>query len=167
MAPDPTDTTSASIPLYSAANLPEDFAVPGGAAWASFRKTALTRAIHIDGPFRVETSESENEPFYCESGWLAIDARGYPYAIADEEFAQIYEPEPEAEQPSEPGPRPEAVADGWRGQEPAPGTRRALVRDTIVEVYKARLSGDEIKGAVGALDLADAIEEALLAGDPA
>jgi hypothetical protein len=37
------------------------------------------------------TSESENEPFYCENGYLAIDARGYPYAIAKDEFDQIYE----------------------------------------------------------------------------
>lgn len=79
-------------PLYSREELPEDFAAPGGAAWAYFRKTATTRAVRIEGPFRVMTSESENEPFYCEDGWLAIDARGYPYAIADDEFTQIYEP---------------------------------------------------------------------------
>jgi len=39
------------------------------------------------------TSESENEPFYCEDGYLAIDARGYPYAIAADEFDLIYEEE--------------------------------------------------------------------------
>lgn len=79
-------------PLYSVEEIPEDFEAPGGHVWAEFRKTATTRAIRIDGPFRVMTSESENEPFYCEDGWLAIDARGYPYAIADDEFIQIYAP---------------------------------------------------------------------------
>jgi hypothetical protein len=80
------------VPLYSKTDLPADFEAPGGNGWAQFRKTSLTRALRIDGPFRVETSESENEPFYCEDGWLALDARGYPYAIADEEFRVIYEP---------------------------------------------------------------------------
>jgi len=59
--------------------------------WGAFQKKVATRAIKIDGPFRVETSESENEPFFCEDGYLAIDARGYPYAIATEEFELIYE----------------------------------------------------------------------------
>lgn len=72
------------FPLFSVDNLPED-------GHGTFRKTSLTRAYRIKGPFRVMTSESENEPFFCENGWLAIDARGYPYAIADEEFQKIYE----------------------------------------------------------------------------
>jgi hypothetical protein len=84
--------TDAAIPLYSAKNLPAEYGEPGGAAWGTFRKSVPTQAIRIHGPFRVETSESENEPFFCEDGWLAIDARGYPYAIADAEFTQIYEP---------------------------------------------------------------------------
>lgn len=79
-------------PLYGFEKVPGDFEAPGGAAWAEFQKTATTRALRIEGPFRVMTSESENEPFYCEDGWLAIDARGYPYAIADDEFIQIYAP---------------------------------------------------------------------------
>lgn len=78
------------LPQFSKDNLPNDG--PGGEGWAQFRKTALTNAIRIDGPFRVETSESENEPFLCEDGWLAVDARGYPYAIADDEFRKIYVP---------------------------------------------------------------------------
>lgn len=59
--------------------------------WELFQKKSLTKAIKVDGPFRVMTTESENEPFYCEDGYLAIDARGYPYAIATEEFELIYE----------------------------------------------------------------------------
>lgn len=74
------------IPLFSAEDLPGE-----DAAWHEYRKVKTTRAIEIEGPFRVMTSESENEPFYCEGGYLAIDARGYPYAIAAEEFELIYE----------------------------------------------------------------------------
>lgn len=54
----------------------------------TFRKTALTRAARVPGPFVVETSEG---PLRCEDGYLAVDARGYPYPIAADEFEQIYE----------------------------------------------------------------------------
>lgn len=54
-----------------------------------FRKVSLTRAIRMAGPFTVETSEG---PLRCEDGWLCFDARGYPYPVAAEEFALIYEP---------------------------------------------------------------------------
>lgn len=57
--------------------------------WPVFRKVALTRAVRIEGPFIVETSEG---PLHCEDGWLAVDARGYPYPIAAGEFEMIYEP---------------------------------------------------------------------------
>jgi len=56
--------------------------------WKQYRKTSLTKAIKIDGPFMVETSEG---PLQCIDGFLAIDARGYPYPIASDEFALIYE----------------------------------------------------------------------------
>lgn len=61
--------------------------------WAFYRKTALVKAVLIDGPFTVETSEG---PLVCKEGYLAIDARGYPYPIAKDEFALIYEPAEEA-----------------------------------------------------------------------
>lgn len=73
-------------PLITAQTRPEEIGVP-----LLFRKTALTRAIRMPGPFRVETSETENEPFLCEDGYLAWDQRGYPYAIAADEFVRIYE----------------------------------------------------------------------------
>ena len=57
-------------------------------AWAIFRKKVHTHATRIEGPFRVETSEG---PLDCADGWLAVDARGYPYPIAADEFALIYE----------------------------------------------------------------------------
>jgi hypothetical protein len=86
------------MPLYSKDNIPVDFSAPGGNAWGEFQKKVATKALKIDTPFRVETSESENEPFLCEDGYLAIDARGYPYAIATEEFELIYAPVADAEE---------------------------------------------------------------------
>lgn len=62
---------------------------PSIETWSQWRKTSITSAIRIIGPFVVETSEG---PLSCEDGWLAIDARGYPYPIADDEFRQIYAP---------------------------------------------------------------------------
>lgn len=68
---------------FSRENLPSE-----PMSWPRYRKTSLTRAIKIDGSFTVETSEG---PLHCEDGYLAMDARGYPYPIATDEFTQIYE----------------------------------------------------------------------------
>lgn len=57
--------------------------------WPRYRKKVTTAAIKVNGPFTVETSEG---PLACEDGYLAVDARGYPYPIATEEFEMIYEP---------------------------------------------------------------------------
>lgn len=73
--------------VYSVADLPVD--VSEDENWGLYRKTALTNATRLDGPFVVETSEG---PLRCEDGFLAVDARGYPYPIAAEEFELIYEP---------------------------------------------------------------------------
>lgn len=72
---------------------------PEDAGWQSFRKTSITRMVRIDGPFVVETSEGE---LRCEDGWLAMDARGYPYPIAADEQSQIYEEVIEIQVPNEP-----------------------------------------------------------------
>ncbi len=69
--------------LFSASNLPADPAV-----WPRYRKRVLTSAIKIDGPFAVQTSEGT---LSCADGYLALDARGYPYPIASDEFGLIYE----------------------------------------------------------------------------
>ena len=69
--------------VFEKSNLPSD-----PETWQLFRKTALTRATRIDGPFTVQTSEG---PLHCENGYLAVDARGYPYPIAADEFSMIYE----------------------------------------------------------------------------
>ena len=59
------------------------------AEWCKFRKKVLTKAKRMHGPFIVETSEGD---LRCEDGWLCVDARGYPYPVAADEFALIYEP---------------------------------------------------------------------------
>lgn len=57
--------------------------------WPTYRKKVLTHAIRITGPFVVLTSEGTMS---CADGYLAVDARGYPYPIAAAEFELIYEP---------------------------------------------------------------------------
>jgi hypothetical protein len=66
---------------FSTDNLPEG-------DWRPYRKVVATSMLRIDGPFTVETSEG---PLHCEDGYLAVDARGYPYPIAIDEHAMIYE----------------------------------------------------------------------------
>lgn len=60
--------------------------IPDG-PYKTYRKIALTRAIRMDGPFRVDTREG---PLTCQDGYLCIDARGYPYPCDKEEFETIY-----------------------------------------------------------------------------
>ncbi len=52
-----------------------------------YQKKVKTQAAKIDGPFTVETSEG---PLTCKDGYLCLDARGYPYPVATDEFALIY-----------------------------------------------------------------------------
>lgn len=54
----------------------------------TYRKTALTKAVRMDGPFAVESREGN---LVCEDGYLAVDAHGWPYPIARDEFEAIYE----------------------------------------------------------------------------
>jgi hypothetical protein len=56
--------------------------------FTTYRKKVLTRATRVDGPFQVETTEGI---LTCQDGWLAFDARGNPYPIANDEFNLIYE----------------------------------------------------------------------------
>lgn len=77
-------TVRSPEPLFSAHHLPSE-----PETWPSFRKKVTTRALRVVGPFTVLTSEG---PVRCADGWLAIDARGYPYPIADSEMRLIYEP---------------------------------------------------------------------------
>ena len=68
-------------PVFSKDHLP-DFSNA-----RKYRKKVLTRAIRIPHEFTVETSEGN---LTCKDGYLAIDARGYPYPIAKDEFEKIY-----------------------------------------------------------------------------
>jgi hypothetical protein len=68
---------------FSTGNLPSD-----PKTWDVWRKKVMTHATKIEGPFTVETSEG---PLTCQDGYLAVDARGYPYPIAADEFVLIYE----------------------------------------------------------------------------
>lgn len=72
----------ANAPIFAQADL------RSVANWPEYRKRVTTHAIKIDGPFYVQTSEGV---LRCEDGYLAVDARGYPYPIATDEFALIYE----------------------------------------------------------------------------
>lgn len=71
--------------VFSTNDLPGD-----PAQWPTYRKRVLTHATRITGPFTVVTSEG---PLECKDGYLAVDARGYPYPIAADEFVLIYAPE--------------------------------------------------------------------------
>lgn len=55
--------------------------------WPRYRKATLTPAIRVEGPFTVETREGV---LRCEDGYLAVDAHGWPYPIALDEFQRIY-----------------------------------------------------------------------------
>lgn len=68
---------------YTRDNLPDDrFS-------SDYVKKRVTRMWRVTGPFRVETREG---PVICEDGWLAVDAHGWPYPIADDEQREIYDP---------------------------------------------------------------------------
>ena len=56
-----------------------------------YQKKVKTQAAKIEGPFTVETFEGT---LTCQDGYLCLDARGYPYPVATDEFAMIYEAAP-------------------------------------------------------------------------
>ena len=63
--------------------------IPDTLDFALYQKKVKTQAAKIDGPFTVETSEG---PLTCKDGYLCLDARGYPYPVATDEFTLIYAP---------------------------------------------------------------------------
>jgi len=71
------------IRQFSVEHMPEEFESEA----RTWQKKSLTRAMRVLGPFEVLTSEG---PLRCADGWLAVDARGYPYPIAADEFDLIY-----------------------------------------------------------------------------
>ncbi len=62
--------------------------IPPMKNFSFYQKKVKTLAMKIDGPFTVETSEG---PLTCQDGYLCMDARNYPYPVATDEFALIYE----------------------------------------------------------------------------
>ncbi len=56
-------------------------------SWKFYKKQAITKATRINGPFETETREGTSS---CLDGYLAVDAAGWPYPIAKEEFEKIY-----------------------------------------------------------------------------
>ncbi len=65
--------------------------IPPTEDWRLYQKKVKTQAIKIEGPFEVETSEGK---LTCQDGYLCLDARGYPYPVATDEFKLIYDPAP-------------------------------------------------------------------------
>jgi hypothetical protein len=59
-----------------------------GLSWHYYRKTQLTKAARVPGPFTVETLEGTME---CPDGYIALDAEGNPYPIAKSVFEATYE----------------------------------------------------------------------------
>jgi predicted amidohydrolase len=57
------------------------------ADFREFRKTVITKARKIDGPFQVVTLEGI---MTCNDGWLALDECGNPYPIDAEVFKKTY-----------------------------------------------------------------------------
>lgn len=148
-----SETNETNVPLFGKDNLPVD-ADPtlGGHAWCYMRKTESTKALRVEGPFKVLTIHG-GDPVECTDGWLAVDNQGHPYPIDDSVMRSGFEPVQLAEEHAAP------IPDGWQGEQPAEGTRRKLILDTIVA--SGALAGDE------PLKLADEIEQALLAVEPA
>ncbi len=58
--------------------------------WRVYRNKTLFLAIRIDGPFEAETCKGKE---FCQDGYVVVDAQGWPYPIAAEEFERIYEEE--------------------------------------------------------------------------
>lgn len=95
---EPVNTSNeVEIPTYDRDALPEDFTAPGGHSWAEFGLKQPLRAIKIDGPFQVRLPldhalRHEVGATTCNNGWLAIDHKGDPFPILEEDFLSIYAP---------------------------------------------------------------------------
>lgn len=61
--------------------------IPDTLKFSLHQKKVQTQACRIFGPFTVETPEG---PLTCVDGYLCLDARGFPYPVAADEFDLIY-----------------------------------------------------------------------------
>lgn len=144
-----TGGAASAAPLFGKDNLPVDNdQALGGHAWLEFRKTATTKALRIEGPFRVITIHG-GDPQECEDGWLALDSQGHPYPIDDRVFQETFK---------QVGVPP---YDGWQGTLPADGTRRRVILEAAKGWILAN-PGKPVTSEEEAIEFADAIEEALL-----
>lgn len=95
---EPVNTSNEpEAPIYDRESLPEDFQAPGGHSWADFELIEPLRALKIDGPFQVRLPldhalRDDIGAVTCRSGWLAIDHRGEPFPINEDDFDGIYAP---------------------------------------------------------------------------
>jgi hypothetical protein len=73
--------------------------------WSRANHTRIVQYVKMDEPFTVVTA---NGMASCASGYLALDSRGYPYPIDEDEFDGSYEPAKEPIVPPVPLPDPDA-----------------------------------------------------------
>lgn len=137
-------------PLFGKDNLPVGGdAELGGHPWREYQKKQPTKALRIDGTFRVVTIHG-GEPQVCHDGYLAIDSQGHPYPIDRKVFEETFLPLGEA---AEAGgdldldalvERLSEISDRERGQllEQA-GQRGAGVAGELVGRANAQTEGDE------------------------
>lgn len=73
-----------SHPMYTVTALPTS-------GWSEYRKVGTTKMVPISGPCTVVTQEG---PYQLPLGWtgyLALDAKGYPYPVESSIHDKSYE----------------------------------------------------------------------------
>src|SRR5271170_2651907 len=97
--PEPAETTTggtmdgvqAHNTVYTKDNLRPAFMADD---WKLYRKSHLTQAVRIIGPFEVQTKEGK---LRCPDGYLAVDADGWPYPIGSADFERMYDEVPDGQ----------------------------------------------------------------------
>lgn len=148
-----------AVPQFSKDAIPLDLDESlGGNAWAFFRKTQSTKAIRINRPFAVITIHGGDAQLGAAGDWLAIDAEGHPYPIADSVFRASFVPTLPVGMT--------ATLDHFggpatpQGEPPAEGTRRRLILEAVESIFDGATSPGPPSD-VSSLAVADAVEIAL------
>lgn len=76
----------AEHPVYDAEHL------PAGNVWRWFRKRQATHMAPIGGPATIVTCDGPVTLPVGWRGWVAIDATGHPYPVAEDVHRRSYEP---------------------------------------------------------------------------
>jgi hypothetical protein len=71
-------------PIYTKDRLPEG-------EWRSYLNTVPRRMVAVEGPLVVKTREGIYRLGREWQGFIAVDSYGFPYPIAADEHARIYE----------------------------------------------------------------------------